>query len=259
MTEVGSSNTVPTNLVTPTASNLHSHCRRRLRIRLTSLVGSWVGFGIVNVITSLRVYALYGRSRNVLYLGISLWAAQLAAGGYAAFRIVLDYAHVLSSIPTNCSPCDPLYGVHIFAENNSAYKTRYTHMSAVIVCTLTSVTYLIMTLGKLRDSITDSGGRVRYEILKEASYVTPIAGVFISDGALSLLLLLVVDLATAICSLDNTMYYYSPTWPWMHAIFSHVGSSLILNLRRAGGRGTPTLIVKRQDETLDLDGVHLVV
>jgi hypothetical protein len=45
-----------------------------------------------------------------------------------------------------------------------------------------------MTLGKLRDSITDSGGRVRYEVLKEASYATPIAGVFISDGALSLLL-----------------------------------------------------------------------
>ena len=48
--------------------------------------------------------------------------------------------------------------------------------------------YLIMTLGKLRDSITDSGGKVRYEVLKEVSYVTPIASVFISDGALSLLL-----------------------------------------------------------------------
>lgn len=45
-----------------------------------------------------------------------------------------------------------------------------------------------MTLVKLRDSITDREGRVRYELLKEVAYVTPIAGVFLSDGALSLIL-----------------------------------------------------------------------
>lgn len=35
------------------------------------------------------------------------------------------------------------------------------------------------------------------------------------------------------------------------------GSSLILNLRRAGGRGTPTLIVQRLDEILEWDARHL--
>jgi hypothetical protein len=45
-----------------------------------------------------------------------------------------------------------------------------------------------MTLLKLKDSLTDSEGTVRYEILKQVSYATPIAGVFISDGALSLIL-----------------------------------------------------------------------
>ncbi|TEB21900.1 hypothetical protein FA13DRAFT_1799356 [Coprinellus micaceus] len=93
---------------------------------------------------------------------------------------------------------------------------------------------LIMTPLKLKYSIIDSAGRE-----------------FSSDGALSLVLLAGVELATVLCDLDDTMYYYSLTWPWIHAIFAHVGSSHIPNLRRAGGRGTPTPIVQRQDETLD--------
>ncbi|TEB21423.1 hypothetical protein FA13DRAFT_1799880 [Coprinellus micaceus] len=98
-------------------------------------------------------------------------------------------------------------------------------MSALAICIFTSTIHLIMTLVKLRDSITDSGGKVRYELLKEMSCVTPIAGVFISDGALSLILLLSIGLSTVVCSLENAMYYYCPTWPWAHAIFSHVVSN----------------------------------
>jgi hypothetical protein len=45
-----------------------------------------------------------------------------------------------------------------------------------------------MTLLKLKDSITDDEGKVRYEVLRELSSVTPLAGVFISDGAFSLLM-----------------------------------------------------------------------
>ena len=37
------------------------------------------------------------------------------------------------------------------------------------------------------------------------------------------------------------------------------GSRLILNLRRAGARGTPTSIVRRQDETLDWEALRLDV
>jgi hypothetical protein len=50
------------------------------------------------------------------------------------------------------------------------------------------VIYLTLTLLKLKDSITDSEGRVRYEILKQVSYAKPLAAVFISDGAFALAL-----------------------------------------------------------------------
>jgi hypothetical protein len=40
-----------------------SHCRRRLHLRVASIIGSLIEFGMVNVITALRIYALYGQSK----------------------------------------------------------------------------------------------------------------------------------------------------------------------------------------------------
>ncbi|TEB21898.1 hypothetical protein FA13DRAFT_1779009 [Coprinellus micaceus] len=231
--------------------------RHRLHIRMVSVVGSLVGFGIANTVTALRIYALYDRVRCVLYFLIALWASELVAGGFTVVRLLLDYTEVLSGFPGNCSTNDALAGVCIFIKNDFSYRMRFAHILAMTVLALSCTIHLIMTLLKLKDSLTDSEGTVRYEVLKQVSYATPIAGVFISDGALSLILLLGVELATVLCDLDNTVYYNSPTRGWVHAIFAHVGSSLILNLRRAGGRGTPTSIVQRQDETIDWDAVRL--
>ncbi|TEB21885.1 hypothetical protein FA13DRAFT_1779001 [Coprinellus micaceus] len=230
-----------------------SHCRRRLHLRVASIIGSLTEFGMVNVITALRIYALYGQSKCVLYLVVTLWVLQLTAGVCAIQRILHDYAYILSAIAGDCSTCEALDGVRIFIKRNSSHGTSFTHMSALAICIFTSTIHLIMTLVKLRDSITDSGGKVRYELLKEMSCVTPIAGVFISDGALSLILYRTLHCRLLPGKRDVLLL------PYMALTFELAGPTrsspmcLILNLRRAGGRGTPTLIVQRQDETLEWD------
>lgn len=123
-------------------------------------------------------------------------------------------------------------------EHGHAFDTRVSHVVAM-----------------LKDSITDGEGRARYEILRDASYLTPLLSVFVSDGAFAMFLLLAVEIPTTVISLDPIAYYYSPTFPWLHAIFSHVGSRLILNLRIVGGRGTPTEIFSRYPGRIHLEAM----
>ncbi|TEB22820.1 hypothetical protein FA13DRAFT_1798529 [Coprinellus micaceus] len=63
--------------------------------------------------------------------------------------------------------------------------------------------YLTLTLLKLKDSITDSEVRVRYDVLKQVLYAKPLAAVIISDGAFVLALLLSGELATMLCALGH--------------------------------------------------------
>ncbi|TEB21922.1 hypothetical protein FA13DRAFT_1819251 [Coprinellus micaceus] len=99
----------------------------------------------------------------------------LEIGGFAALRLGMAYANVLSLIPARPSPSDTLFSFNTFTANYSGSITRYSHVSAMVMCTITSVIYLTLTLLKLKDSITDSEGRVRYEILKQVSYAKPLA------------------------------------------------------------------------------------
>ncbi|KAJ3531293.1 hypothetical protein NMY22_g8213 [Coprinellus aureogranulatus] len=246
---------VPLSLSSPNSLIAEHHGRRRLIIRLTSEVGSAIGFAILTLIVGFRVYALCEKRRKVLYSVCALWVLVCLVGGYTGLQIILAYARVLRSLRDVRPPYDHLYGPKFFIRENAAQKTKHGHILAMVICTVSGASAVVMTFVRLRDCITDIDGRIRFDCLRKLSCITPIAGAMLNDTAVSFTMLIGLEFATAVCGLDNTISYYAPTWPWMHALFSHTGSHLILNLRRAGGRGTPTSLIRRQDRTLDLEAI----
>lgn len=79
--------------------------RKRIIISMISTFGCWAGFLAVNLIVSVRVYALYNRMRKILFLNVALWVSELCVGGYAVIRLVNHYVNLLSKLPPPGSPC----------------------------------------------------------------------------------------------------------------------------------------------------------
>ena len=48
--------------------------------------------------------------------------------------------------------------------------------------------FFFMTVYKIRDSLTDEYGKIRYDVLKDVSYINPLLTVLVLDGAFAFFL-----------------------------------------------------------------------
>jgi hypothetical protein len=53
---------------------------------------------------------------------------------------------------------------------------------------ISEAAFFLLTLYKLKASITDEFGKVRYDVLKDRNYVSPLLVAFVKDGASNFLL-----------------------------------------------------------------------
>ncbi|KAJ2913702.1 hypothetical protein MD484_g6713, partial [Candolleomyces efflorescens] len=104
-----------------------------------------------------------------------------------------------------------------------------------------SFLFFVATMIKFRESITHPSGQ-RVNILNDWSYVSPMIMVFFRDGAFYFIVITATICVKAFATIHREGWYARPALAWMYAMYSMAGAHMLLNLRRTGGKGTPTQI-----------------
>ncbi|KAF5313735.1 hypothetical protein D9611_010093 [Ephemerocybe angulata] len=206
-----------------------------LNTRIMQMAGTWVSLLILDVICTVRLYALYARSRKVLFSLIALSLLELAASFFSIYA-ASDYSRLKVNPPSELSS---RFGCQLILPQLSK-KQCDIHMLAWLFTLINAMTFFALTLFKFKDSLKDEEGVVQYSTFKKRTYISPLLLVFMRDGSYTLLLHAAVIITTMTVCLHREGLYFPPAWPWLYASFSYVGSRLIINLRRASARGVTT-------------------
>ncbi|RXW25125.1 hypothetical protein EST38_g728 [Candolleomyces aberdarensis] len=192
-------------------------------VRAVSVGGIKICILAVHLICIVRVHALYRGSQR----------AEWVAATYATY-VVTDFEHSLPKLHISAAPC---LGQTILSKRQQKWLPICWSLDLAM-----SSIFFLMTVYKLRDSLTDRHGKIRYDILKDVSYINPLLTVLVVDGAFAFFLIVGVIILGLNLALYRGAFYFTPCWPWIYAVLSSAGSHLVLNLRRMGGQGTPTAI-----------------
>lgn len=195
-----------------------------------NIMGGGIPFTImVNMIFTLRVHALYHRSRKVLLLFITLCLVESVAEIYACFSIA-----ILTSRGTIPSPP----GIAWPGCLTVPQPQRLT-LIAWIPCILVACAFCLASLLRLRRSLRDANS-LRGVMMKDSQ--SPLVVILIRDGTIYFTLILAILIICASTTLVGTGQLYATTGPWLIVVYSYSATQLILNLRRAAssGRGPET-------------------
>ncbi|KAF6750053.1 hypothetical protein DFP72DRAFT_1072667 [Ephemerocybe angulata] len=188
-----------------------------LNTRIMQMAGTWVSLLILDVICTVRLYALYARSRKVLFSLIALSLLELAASFFSIYA-ASDYSRLKVNPPSELSS---RFGCQLILPQLSK-KQCDIHMLAWLFTLINAMTFFALTLFKFKDSLKDEEGVVQYSTFKKRTYISPLLLVFMRDGSYTLLLHAAVMITTMTVCLHREGLYFPPAWPWLYASFSYV-------------------------------------
>ncbi|KAJ2914000.1 hypothetical protein MD484_g6423, partial [Candolleomyces efflorescens] len=165
-------------------SNTHpdrKFCRHFVRV--ISIIGSKVSVLVIDVICTMRIYALYGRDRKLLWFLIVISIAESIIGLYCVIRVT-DFAGIP---PPPKSELSKRFGCPLLGAPVSADMRKWYIVTWVFSTGNASVFFLLQAF-KLKDSLKDENGNVRFEYLRHKAFVSPILVAFVKDGTLNFLM-----------------------------------------------------------------------
>ncbi|PPQ74328.1 hypothetical protein CVT24_000430 [Panaeolus cyanescens] len=195
------------------------------------IIGNSVVSPLVGVVLGLRIYALYGRSKKVLYFVTFLVACETGAQIYLDWNQGRETAGEVFLTP----PTYPMLGCLAFA--GSRQVTLVGWVTAFVVAgkhaLLTSI-FFGMTIYKLRKNALEIG--LANSKSKTRPSDSPLIQAFIRGGALSFLLVALVFPINAGMTLGLNSPFIVSFEPWISLALSLAGTRLILTLRRADAK-----------------------
>ncbi|KAJ2914134.1 hypothetical protein MD484_g6291, partial [Candolleomyces efflorescens] len=127
----------------------------------------------VDVISILRVYALYGKNRKVLAFLIVMELCNSSFGFYALWRLT-DFSEV--PLPPR-NELSKRFGCITLATANTKGKIN------IFMATWVITMYFGFTLFKLKAYLIGNNGRIQYRKLRDGKVFSPLMTAFFSDGA----------------------------------------------------------------------------
>ncbi|KAJ3511962.1 hypothetical protein NLJ89_g3800 [Agrocybe chaxingu] len=121
-------------------------------------------------------------------------------------------------------------------------SVRIHSLAAWTLCAAVGFVFFAFSMWKFKDSLTDDTGSVRLDFLKDQRYISPVLTVFMRDGAMFFLIILITLIVNAVLTSWGNGGLGMFGLPWVPAIYSLVGSHMVLDLRKAGDEGHPTRI-----------------
>ncbi|KAF8889417.1 hypothetical protein CPB84DRAFT_1785524 [Gymnopilus junonius] len=181
-----------------------------------SIGGGTVLLVAIDIILSIRLHALYKRSRKVLVFLSALVIGEFVIQAYVVYKIGLSAVGSIFIAPLGF----PILGC--LTSPDLAIT-----LPSWISTPLIAVIFFIMMLIKFYESMKlarSSGVRLS---------LTPVISAFIRDGTIYFLLVVVTLLAGALDSFLTSGAYLTLYQPWSAVSFAVTGTRLILNLREA--------------------------
>ncbi|RXW20652.1 hypothetical protein EST38_g5212 [Candolleomyces aberdarensis] len=152
-------------------------------VRIISIVGSKLSVLVIDVICTMRIYALYGRDRKVLWFLIFISIAESIIGLYCVIKVT-DFAGIPPPPKSELSKkfgC-PMLGAPVSADMKKWYIVTW------VFSTGNAIVFFLFQVFRLNSSLKDGNGNVRFEYLKHKTFVSPILVAFVKDGTLNFLM-----------------------------------------------------------------------
>ncbi|KAJ3511446.1 hypothetical protein NLJ89_g4099 [Agrocybe chaxingu] len=195
--------------------------------------GGYITFStMVNIVFVMRIHALYRRSWKVLIFFTALC--------FAEFGVEFYISWVVSQQTANSTFEAPIPGWRGCL--SQPISVSVLSLAAWCMCAGVAFTFFAFTIYKLRDSLRDDHGRIRLDILREQKYFSPIVTVLMRDGAIFFFIIFATLAVNAVLTAWRNSELGGFGLPWVPTAYSLVGSHMVLDLKKAGGRGDPTRI-----------------
>ncbi|EAU83717.2 hypothetical protein CC1G_05621 [Coprinopsis cinerea okayama7 len=194
-----------------------------------------------NIISILRIYALYGRSKKILIFFTTLACVEFALEFYVSWWTMSWTTKRVMVLPfpqvTGCLSSTPDI-------------TRA--LLAWIPCIIVAFMFFAFTVARFRASVMGASpaGSNFIAMLKDSANFSPLLAIFTRDGSIYFFAMFVALVTGATINLYRVGFYFTTYHPWSIVIFSCACSRLVLNIHIYGGKSAPVLTTVYEEHSM---------